>query len=130
MGIRTWFKSVRAKLRDALSAGLPALEDAWANRRVLAAALRRFGDRVAALEPEKIADLEYVAAAARIAQASGLGNQEKREAVIEAVRKAWAAVGIADAVFDSWWEEWGDPFLSQFCDEAKGHGLPGWVKTQ
>lgn len=128
MGIRSWFKSVRARLRDALAAGLPALEDAWANRRVLAAALRRLGDRVAALEPEQIADLEYVAAAARIAQASGLGNQEKREAVIEAVRRAWAAVGIADAAFDAWWQNLGDPFLAQFCDEAKDHGLAGWVK--
>lgn len=128
MGIRTWFRGVVARVRAKL-AELPTLEEAWSQRRVIAAALRKLGDRVAALEPEQIAELEWVARAAQLAQIASerkLGNAEKREQVLAAVRMAWTAAGIADRVFDSWWAEWGDPFLAQFCDEAKGHGLAGW----
>lgn len=129
MGIRTWFRGVVARVREALSK-LPTLEEAWAERRVIAATLRAMGDRVAAFEPEQIADLEWVARAAQIAQvasAAKMGNKDKREQVLAAVRKAWQMAGIADQAFDTWWVTFGDPFLAQFCDKAKEHGLPGWV---
>lgn len=125
MGFRTWFGGVRATIRAALGK-LPPLEVVWRERRAYAAALLALGDKTAALEPEQIADLEYVRLAARAAQfAADATGQEKLQEVVSTLRAAWGAVGIADRVFDNWWIDYGRPFLDAYVREVKA--ADAWI---
>ena len=125
MGFRTWFGGVRATIRAA-PGQLPPLEVVWRERRAYAAALLALGDKTAALEPEQIADLEYVRLAARAAQfAADATGQEKLQEVVSTLRAAWGAVGIADRVFDNWWIDYGRPFLDAYAREVKA--ADAWI---
>lgn len=119
MGIRDWFGNVKSKIRAKLKK-LPPIEVMWRERRAYAQALLVLGDKAAALEPEQVADLEYVRMAVRAAQfaAQASGNDKLIE-VQAAVRSAWGAVGIADTVFDSWWETMARPFIDAYVREVK-----------
>ncbi len=125
MGFRTWFGGVRAKIRKALGK-LPPLEVVWRERRAYAAALLALGDKAQALEPEQIADLEYVRLAARAAQfVADASGEEKLQEVVSTLRAAWGAVGIADRVFDTWWIDYGRPFLDAYVREVKA--ADAWI---
>ena len=126
--IKGWVSSARQKIRAKLSR-LPPIEVLWRERRAYAAALLVLGDKAAKLEPEQIADLEYVRLAVRAAQfaATATGNEKLAE-VQAAVRAAWSTVGIADAVFDSWWETMARPFLDAYVREVKA--ADAWVPPQ
>lgn len=112
--LKQWFGDVRARIRTALGK-LPPIDVLWRERRAYAIALRDLGDKAAKLEPEQLADLDYVRLAVRAAEfaADATGNEKLAEVRV-AVRKAWGAVGIADAVFDSWWETMARPFIDSY----------------
>ena len=42
-----------------------------------------------------------------------------------AVRAAWSTVGIADVVFDTWWETMARPFIDAYVREVKA--ADAWV---
>jgi len=126
--ISRWWKSLKVLAREALDE-IPPIDVLWRERKAYANALRVLGDEVARMEPEQIADIEYVRYAARIVQfvaGTSLKGADKATLVIERVRAAWRGVGIADTVFDTWWESIGRPFLDAYCAEAKA--ADAWVK--
>lgn len=126
--IKGWVSSAKAKIRARLKK-LPPIDVLWRERRAYAQALLVLGDKAAALEPEQIADLEYVRMAVRAAQfaATASGNDKLIE-VQTAVRAAWSTVGIADTVFDTWWETMARPFIDAYVREVKA--ADAWVPPQ
>lgn len=126
--IKGWVSSAKARIRAKLKK-LPPIEVLWRERRAYAAALLVLGDKAAKLEPEQLADLDYVRLAVRAAQfaADATGNEKLAEVRL-AVRAAWGAVGIADAVFDSWWETMARPFIDAYVREVKA--ADAWVAPQ
>lgn len=126
--VKGWVSGAKAKIRAKLKK-LPPLDVIWRERRAYALALLVLGDKVKALEPEQIADLEYVRLAVRAAQfaATASGNDKLIE-VQAAVRAAWSAVGVADTVFDTWWEAMARPFIDAYVREVKAANA--WVPPQ
>ena len=123
--VKGWVSSAKAKIRAKLKK-LPPIEVLWRERRAYAAALLVLGDKAKALEPEQIADLEYVRMAVRAAQfaAQASGNEKLIEVQL-AVRAAWNTVGIADVVFDTWWDTMARPFIDAYVREVKA--ADAWV---
>jgi len=123
--VKGWVSSAKAKIRAKLKK-LPPIEVLWRERRAYAQALMVLGDKAAALEPEQIADLEYVRLAVRAAQfAAQASGSDKLIEVQAAVRAAWSTVGIADVVFDSWWETMARPFIDAYVSAVKANDA--WV---
>lgn len=114
-----WLSTAKQKIRAKLKK-LPPIDLVWRERRAYAKALLVLGDKAAALEPEQLADLDYVRLAVRGAQfaAAATGNEKLIE-VQAAVRAAWGSVGIADTIFDTWWETMARPFVDAYVREVK-----------
>ena len=128
MGLRTWFRSLRQRVRDEL-ASLPSLEEVWAERAAFAAAAKSLGDSISSWEPHQFANLEYVRTAARLVEyvaGKNIPGLEKAEMVIERLKKVWPAVEWGDEQFDVWWAKYGRPFLDSYVNEVQKRGV--WLK--
>lgn len=129
MGLKTWFKSKYQKIRDKIRAklkDLPSLEDIIKERHVYMAALLALGDKASAMEPEDLAQLDYVRQAIQVAEFTADATElipglDKLDDVRDAVKLAWRGAGKLDDKFDDWWAKT-RPFIDAYVRRARETG--------
>ncbi len=113
----------RGSKADKLIRALPNPSRILANADAWAETLRSWGDKGAAWEPQDSRLLEVVKQTADalnvVAPFVGAVGADKLAAITEQVRLAVATVGLADAMFDSWWAGKGRPILESYLSARR-----------